>query len=75
LLGKSTDKAVGDFLFCIDHDRSVAAQPIDFAGPARVVYRPLPPSPMPAGIVVTGPENVAATLAAVAEDGRAWLRT
>ncbi len=71
--GKSTDIAVGHFLFCVDRERSTATQPIDFTGPARVVYRRLPPPQVPAGVVMSGPENVAATLAVVAEDGRAWL--
>jgi hypothetical protein len=70
--GKSADPKQGDFMFCIDQDRS-APQAVDFSGPARVVYRPLPGPDVPEGVVITGPENVANTLAVLATDGRAWL--
>ena len=70
--GKNPDKATGDFLFCIDQDRS-APQAIDFTGSGRVVYQPMPPPDVPAGITVTGPEMVAPTLAVIADDGKAWL--
>lgn len=69
--GTGTDKAQGDFLFCIDQAPSASA-PADFTGSARVIYRALPAPPMPAGVVIEGPENVAQTLAVVAADGRAW---
>ena len=71
--GKSTDKSQGDFLFCLDRDRSGAAQRIDFTGPARVIYRPLPMPVMPEGVVIKGPENVASVLTVVADDGHAGL--
>jgi hypothetical protein len=68
--GNSTE---GEFLFCIDLARPVS-QKIAFTGPARVVYLPLPPPPgIPAGIQVSGPENVASTLAVVSNTGTAWL--
>ena len=61
-----------EFLFCIDQDRSAPAQRIEFTGPARVVYRAMPIQGIPAGVVISGPEMVANTLAVVAEDGKAW---
>ncbi len=72
VLGKSLDKKQGDFMFCIDQDRS-APQVIDFSGPGQVVFQPMPRPPMPDGIKITGPEMVAPSLAVVAEDGKAWL--
>ena len=70
--GSNPDKTEGDFLFCIDQDRT-AAQAVNFTGRGRVVYRPMPRSDVPAGITVTGPEMVAPTLAVIADDGKAWL--
>ena len=70
--GKTTASPPEEFLFCVDLDRS-SPQSVEFAGPARVVYRPMPPPPMPQGMVVSGPEMVASTLAVIAEDGRAWV--
>lgn len=70
--GKSDDRAVGEFQFCIDQDRA-RLQKIDFTGPGRVTYRPAPRPPMPPGVVISGPENVESTLAVVAADGRTWL--
>lgn len=70
--GKTDDKAVGEFQFCIDQERS-ALQKIDFTGPGRVTYRPAPMPPMPPGVVISGPESVEPTLAVVAADGRTWL--
>lgn len=72
VFGKSADTEQGDFMFCVDQDRK-ARQAIDFTGPGRVVYRPMPAPPIPAGIEVTGPEMVENTLAVVADDGKAWL--
>ena len=61
-----------EFLFCIDQDRSAPAQRIEFTGPARVMYRAVPIPGIPAGVVISGPESVANTLAVVGEDGKAW---
>ena len=61
-----------EFLFCIDQDRSAPAQRIEFTGPARVMYRAVPIAGIPAGVVISGPESVANTLAVVGEDGNAW---
>ena len=61
-----------EFLFCIDQDRSAPAQRIEFTGPARVMYRAAPIPGIPAGVVISGPESVANTLAVVGEDGKAW---
>ena len=61
-----------EFLFCIDQDRSAPAQRIDFTGPARVMYRVVPIQGIPAGVVISGPEMVANTLAVVGEDGKVW---
>ena len=72
VLGKTPDKKQGDFMFCIDQDRA-APQAIDFTGPGRVIYKPMPPLDAPAGITIQGPEMVEPTLAVIAEDGRAWL--
>jgi hypothetical protein len=59
-------------MFCIDQDRA-AAQPIDFTGAGRVIYKPMPPLDVPAGITIEGPEMVEPTLAVIAESGQAWL--
>lgn len=71
--GKSADPKQGDFLFCIDQDRSGGAQPINFTGAARVIYRPVPITGIPAGVVINGPENVANALTVIAENGASWL--
>ena len=62
----------GEFLFCIDQDRSRPPQRIEFSGPARVHYRAVPIAGIPAGVTISGPESVANTLTVVADDGRAW---
>ena len=59
-------------LFCLD-----LAQPpppkIEFAGLARVIYRPQPIPGLPAGVKISGPENVSSTLAVVPAQGKGWL--
>src|SRR5512144_2091044 len=47
------------FLFCIDLE---APQKIEFTGGARVVYRPLPHGDTPAGVKISGPEDVSSAL-------------
>jgi hypothetical protein len=70
--GSNPDKSKGDFLFCIDQDRT-APQAVDFTGRGRVMYQPMPQLDAPAGVTITGPEMVAHTLAVIADDGKAWL--
>ena len=70
--GSNPDKTKGDFLFCIDQDRD-ASLAVNFTGRGRVMYQPMPPPDVPAGITITGPEMVASTLAVIADDGKAWL--
>lgn len=70
--GKSSDPKQGDFLFCIDQERSGAAQAVNFAGPARVFYRAVPITGVPAGVTINGPENVASVLTVIAENGSNW---
>ena len=65
-------KADTEFLFCIDQERS-APQPVEFTGPARVLYRAVPIIGIPAGVTIQGPESVANTLAVVADNGKAWV--
>lgn len=72
VLGKTSPPDT-DFLFCIDQDRSAPAQRVEFSGPARVVYRPMPISGIPAGVTINGPESVANTLVVVGDDGQAWI--
>jgi hypothetical protein len=60
------------FLFCVDLAAPLP-QKIAFAGPARVVYRPLPAVKIPAGIKVEGPENVTSALAVLPSAGKGWL--
>ena len=68
--GNSTE---GEFLFCIDLTPP-ASQKSAFTGPARVVYLPQPPAPgIPAGMKISGPENVSSSLAVVSSTGTAWL--
>ena len=70
--GSNPDKTAGDFLFCIDQDRT-APQAVDFSGRAGGMYHPMPRPDVPADATITGPEMVALTLAVVADDGQAWL--
>ena len=74
ILGKKDGSSTeGEFLFCIDL-APPASQKIAFTGPARVVYLPQPPPPgIPAGMEISGPENVSSTLAVVPGTGTAWL--
>lgn len=60
------------FLFCIDLATPLP-QEIAYTGMARVVYRPLPPVPIPAGVKVEGPENVTSALAVLPTGGKGWL--
>ena len=71
--GKAADQKQGDFLFCIDQERPGPAQAVNFTGPARVIYRPVPITGIPPGVVVNGPENVASTLTVIAENGASWV--
>jgi hypothetical protein len=71
--GKFADPKQGDFLFCIDQDRSGPAQAVNFTGPARVIYLPVPITGLPPGVVVNGPESVASTLTVIAENGASWV--
>jgi hypothetical protein len=61
-----------DSLFCLDL-APPAPPKIEFAGPARVIYRPQPIPGLPAGVKISGPENVASTLAVVPAQGKGWL--
>lgn len=72
VLGRNPDTKQGDFMFCIDQDRA-APQAVDFTGPGRVIYQPLPAPSSTPGVTIEGPEMVAPTLAVIAEDGKAWL--
>lgn len=60
------------FLFCIDLAKPLP-QKITYTGMARVVYRPLPPVDVPAGVKVEGPENVTSALAVLPPAGKGWL--
>ena len=71
--GKFVDSTQGDFLFCIDQERSGPAQAVNFTGPARVIDRPVPITGLPAGVVLKGPESVASTLTVIADNGTSWL--
>jgi hypothetical protein len=71
--GKVADPKQGDFLFCIDQERPGAAEAVNFSGPARVIYRPIPVSGIPAGVVINGPENVASTLTVIDGNGASWV--
>jgi hypothetical protein len=59
------------FLFCIDLAAPVP-QKIEFTGPARVLYRPLPLD-IPAGFKVSGPENVSNAVAVLPTAGKGWV--
>lgn len=67
-----TSKA-GDFLFCIDQDRSGGAKAVNFTGQGRVIYRPMPVPGMPDAMVGKTPESVASVLTVIAGTGEAWL--
>ena len=71
--GKSADPKGSDFLFCVDQDRAGSAKAVNFAGPGRVVYRPLPVPGMPESMVGKTPENIASLLTVIAGTGEAWL--
>jgi len=71
--GKVADPKQGDFLFCVDQERSGPAQAVNFTGSARVIYRPMPVTGIPAGAAVNGPEHVASTLTVIAENGASWV--
>jgi len=60
------------FLFCIDLATPLP-QKITYTGMARVVYRPLPPVDIPAGVKVEGPEDVTSALAVLPSGGKGWL--
>jgi hypothetical protein len=60
------------FLFCIDL-KAPLPQKIDFTGQARVIYRPLPLGDLPAGVKVSGPENVSSALAVLPTGAKGWL--
>jgi len=60
------------FLFCIDLATPLP-QKITYTGMARVVYRPLPPVDIPAGVKVEGPEDVTSALAVLPTGGKGWL--
>lgn len=60
------------FLFCIDLVAPVPKK-LEFSGPARVVYRPLPAIDVPAGIKISGPENVSSALAVLPANGKGWV--
>ncbi len=60
------------FLFCIDLAAPLP-QKIVYTGPARVVYRPLPPVDVPAGVKVEGPEDVTSALAVLPSGSKGWL--
>lgn len=72
VLGKDSASGEATFLFCIDV-ASPAAQKIQFAGPARVVYRPLPIPGIPAGVKISGPENVSSALAVLPTQSKGWV--
>lgn len=60
------------FLFCIDLV-SPLPQKLAYSGPARVVYRPLPVGPIPAGIKVDVREDVTSALAVLPPGSKGWL--
>jgi hypothetical protein len=59
-------------LFCVDL-APPAPSKIEFFGPARVVYRLQPIAGLPAGVKISGPENVASTLVVIPNQGKPWL--
>lgn len=72
VLGRSPDPKQGDFMFCIDQDRSKPTA-VAFTGPGRVVYQPDAAIQVPEGVTISGPEMVAPTLAVIGDDGKAWV--
>ncbi len=60
------------FLFCVDLAAPLSLK-IAFTGPAHVVYRPLPPAPIPPGIKVDAHEDVTSALAVLPSAGKGWL--
>lgn len=72
VLGKKTGGGAAEFLFCIDHGKPVP-QKIEFTGPGRVLYRPGPTLSLPAGVSVSGPEQILPTLAVVPSAGKALV--
>lgn len=71
--GKVADPKQGDFLFCIDQDRSSGAQAVTYAGEARVIYRAVPVPGMPESMLGKTPESIAPALTVIAGTGQAWL--
>jgi len=71
--GKAADAKAGDFLFCIDQDRSGGAKAVNFTGQGRVIYRPMPIPGMPDATVGKTPESVASVLTVIAGTGDAWM--
>jgi hypothetical protein len=71
--GKPADPKMGDFLFCIDQDRSAGAKAVNFTGQGRVIYRPMPVPGMPDAMVGKTPESVASVLTVIAGTGEAWM--
>ena len=71
--GKSADPKVGDFLFCIDQERTGAAKPVTFTGEGRVIYRPMPVPGIPESLAAKTPESVASSLTVIAGTGEAWI--
>jgi hypothetical protein len=65
-------KSDPQFLFCIDLAKPLS-QEISYTGTARVVFRPLPPLPVPAGVKIEGPEDVNSALAVLPAGGKGWL--
>ena len=72
LVTKAAATKTVEALFCLDLTTPAPAK-IEFTGPARVVYRPQPIMGLPAGVKISGPENVSATLAVIPNQGKGWL--
>ncbi len=70
--GRVADPNQGDFLFCIDQERT-GAQAVNFTGDARVIYRPAPVPGMPESLAGKTPESIAPALTVVAGTGQAWV--
>lgn len=60
------------FLFCIDL-AAPTPQKLEYTGPARVFYRPLPLEGIPEGVKISGPEDVSLALGVVPAQGKGWL--
>lgn len=71
ILGKRPGSTETLFLFCADV--MPGGQTISYHGPARVLYKPQPIPNLPGGIKISGPENVASTLAVVPTSGKSWM--